>query len=83
LLRIGLATWSVFERQPAVGVGELAGDLMKEAATDAGNTMVLSGQQAGAFARFGIPAECVRTLRSIRRSRRGRRAPGWLRSSGG
>ena len=39
----------VFKGQPAVGLGELAGDLMKEASTDPGNTMVLSGEQAGRF----------------------------------
>jgi hypothetical protein len=39
----------VFKGQPAVGLGELARNLMKEASTDAGDAIVLSGQQASGF----------------------------------
>ena len=36
----------IFDGQPAVGLGELARDLMKEASANVGNAVVLPGQQA-------------------------------------
>jgi hypothetical protein len=37
----------VLQRQPVVGLDELAGDLMQEASTDIGDASVLLGQAAG------------------------------------
>jgi hypothetical protein len=39
----------IFDGQPAVGLGELARDLMKEASANVGNAVVLPGQQASGF----------------------------------
>jgi hypothetical protein len=39
----------IFDGQPAVGLGELARDLMEEASANVGNAVVLPGQRANGF----------------------------------
>ena len=39
----------IFDGQPTVGLGELAGDLMKEASADVGDAMVLPSQRTNGF----------------------------------